>query len=127
MRYLGCTQEACECEVENILGVVQRAIKGRYVGGVGGDHFKGFVRDIRVANQGHCINGIEGVSNNSRSLFGLREWPINNAIVGVQPLKSAVGCCVANQGHCRGGTMNCFSGKAFLSNKRTRRIVWQLN
>ena len=81
------------------------------MGGVGGDHFKGFVRDIRVANQGHCINGIEGVSNNSRSLFGLREWPINNAIVGVQPLKSAVGCCVANQGHCRGGTMNCFSGK----------------
>ena len=28
MRYLGCTQEACECEVEDILGLYKGPLRG---------------------------------------------------------------------------------------------------
>ena len=128
VRHLGCTQEAFECKDEDILGLYRRPLRGAMWVVWVGDHFKGFVWKIWVANQGQWIDGIEGVSHTSRSLFGLREWPINSAVVGVQPLEVCCGVLwVANQGHRGGGAINHFSGKAFLSNKRTCHIVWQLH
>ena len=93
VRHLSCTQEACECKDEDILGLYRRPLRGAMWVVWVGDHFKGFVWHIWVANQGHWIDDIEAWVILQDHGLGCVSGQSTTLLLVSSHLKSAVGCC----------------------------------